>query len=227
MASSEKAAPGPEKIEAAVTATEPEKIEPPPPAKPTLVPEEPPPETKAVATESPPINYFPTIDVVLRVLLFAAAVVSVVVTVTSKQTELVAIPFPPFRAPVPAKFNHSPALIYLVAALSVAGLYGIISTLLSVYALLKPDWSTRLLSHLVIFDVLLLGIVASATGAAGGVAYVGLKGNSHVGWRKVCDTYDVFCKHLASSIAISLFASVLLVLLVLLSIYSLSKKIPK
>ena len=45
---------------------------------------------------------------------------------------------------------------YFVAALSVAGLYGIISTLLSVYALLKPDWSTRLLSHLVIFDVVSL-----------------------------------------------------------------------
>lgn len=228
MASSETAPPGPEKIEAEATATKPEKIEPPPPAKPTLVPEEPPPETKAVATESTtPINYFPIIDVVLRVLLFASAVVSVVVTVTSKQTELVAIPFPPFRAPVPAKFNHSPALIYFVAALCVAGLYSIISTLLSVYALLKPDWSTRLLSHLVIFDVLLLGILASATGAAGAVAYVGLKGNSHVGWQKVCHTYDVFCKHIASSLAFSLFGSVVLALLVLLSIYSLSKKIPK
>lgn len=229
MASSQTSAPEPGKVAAAA---EPEKIEPPPaeapaPAKPTPAPEEPPPETKAAATEPTPVKYFPIIDVVLRVLLFASAVVVVVVTVTSKQTELVPIPFSPVRALLPAKFNHSPALIYLVAALSVAGLYSIISTLLSVYALLKPDCSTKLLSHLVIFDVLLLGIVASATGAAGGVAYVGYKGNKHVGWQKVCNTYDVFCKHLASSIAISLFASVVLVLLVLLSIYSLSKKIPK
>ncbi|KAL3505783.1 hypothetical protein ACH5RR_031165 [Cinchona calisaya] len=207
---------------ASVETTALEKIEAPAPA--TGAPKAPPPETKAAASIT---NNFAVIDVVLRVLLFASALVAVLVMVTSKQTELVQIPFPPFRAPLAAKFNQSPAFIYLVAAFSVAGFYSIITTLLSVYALLKPDCSTKLLSHLVIFDVLLLGIVASATGAAGAVAYIGLKGNSHVGWQKVCDNYDMFCKHIGSSIAISLFGSVVLVLLVLLSIYSLSKKIPK
>lgn len=74
---------------------------------------------------------------------------------------------------------------------------------------------------------LILGIVASATGAAGGVAYIGLKGNSHVGWTKICNVYDKFCQHVGASIAISLVASVVLVLLVILSAYSLSKKIPQ
>lgn len=74
---------------------------------------------------------------------------------------------------------------------------------------------------------LILGIVASATGAAGGVAYIGLKGNSHVGWTKVCNVYDKFCRQIAASVAISLVASIVLVLLVILSAYSLSKKIPK
>lgn len=74
---------------------------------------------------------------------------------------------------------------------------------------------------------LLLGIVAAATGTAGGVAYIGLKGNSHVRWNKICNTYDTFCQHAAASILLSLFASILLVLLILLSVYSLSKKIPK
>lgn len=69
--------------------------------------------------------------------------------------------------------------------------------------------------------------MAAATGAAGGVAYIGLKGNSHVGWKKVCNVYDEFCRHLGASIAVSLFGSIVLVLLVLLSVYSLSKKIPK
>ena len=74
---------------------------------------------------------------------------------------------------------------------------------------------------------IILGIVASATGAAGGVAYIGLEGNSHVGWMKVCNVYDKFCRHLGASIAVSIFASVVLVLLVVLSAYSLSKKIPQ
>ncbi|KAM7488204.1 hypothetical protein LguiB_025688 [Lonicera macranthoides] len=216
MASTDKPTPG-------APAPDLEKKAPPPEAP------APPPEHKAPPSEAPPPhNYFVLVDVVLRILLFAAALTAVVVMVTSKQTKLAPIPFPPFRAPLPAKFNHSPAFIYFVAALSVAGLYSIITTLLSGLAILKPSCaSLKLVFHFVIFDVLLLGIVAAATGTAGGVAYIGLKGNSHVGWNKVCNTYDTFCQHVAASILISLFASFLLVLLILLSVYSLSKKIPK
>ncbi|KAL0376527.1 UNVERIFIED_CONTAM: CASP-like protein 1D1 [Sesamum calycinum] len=170
---------------------------------------------------------FAAADVVLRFLLFASGVVAVVVMVTSKQTELIPIPIPPFLIPRPAKFNQSPAFIYFVAALSVAGLYGAITTLISLFALCKPASHPRLLSHFVIFDVLLFGIVAAATGTAGGVGYIGLKGNSHVQWRKICDIYGEFCRHIGASIAVSLFGSVVLALLVLLSIYSLSKRIPK
>ncbi|KAI5650680.1 hypothetical protein M9H77_36685 [Catharanthus roseus] len=189
----------------------------------------PPPETKGLAAAPPATSagYFPVVNVVLRFLLFASGLVSVVVMVTSKQTEITQIPFPPFRAPVSAKFSHSPAFIYFVAALSVAGFYGLISTLVSIYALLKPSCSTKILSHFVIFDVLLLGIVASATGAAGGVAYIGLKGNTHTAWRKVCNVYGDFCRHIGGSVAVSLFGSIVLVLLVILSIHSISKKIPK
>ncbi|KAL7220633.1 hypothetical protein ACSBR2_013501 [Camellia fascicularis] len=157
-------------------------------------------------------------DVVLRFLLFAATVTAVVVMVTSKQKQ----PISP-----PAKFNHSPAFIYFVAALSVAGLYSIITSLLSVFALLKPRCSSKLLFHFIIFDVLMLGIVAAATGAAGAVAYLGLKGNSHLQWNKICNVYDKFCRHIGASVAVALFASIILALLIILSAYSLSKKIPK
>ena len=70
-----------------------------------------------------------------------------------------------------------------------------------------------------------VGIVASATGAAGGVAYIGLKGNSHVGWIKICGVYDKFCRHIGSSVALSLFAAILLVLLSMMSTFTLYKKI--
>ncbi|KAK4433944.1 CASP-like protein IN26 [Sesamum alatum] len=213
-------------------APEPEKVvEPPaeaeaPPASTEVVEAQVPPEVKGTA-DAPPVDYFAVAEVVLRFLLFASAVVAVVVMVTSKQTKQVPVQIPPFQASVPAKFNHSPAFIYFVAALSVAGLYSIITTFLSFYALLKPGCCPQVLSHFVIFDVLLLGVVAAATGAAGAVAYIGLKGNSHLGWKKACNVYDEFCKHVGSSIFVSLFASIVLALLVFFSIYSLSKKIPK
>uniref|UniRef100_A0A5B7C5F8 CASP-like protein n=1 Tax=Davidia involucrata TaxID=16924 RepID=A0A5B7C5F8_DAVIN len=205
-----------------MASTEPEKTAP-PPEKVT-----PPPESKAPGYVRRPTKYLVLADVILRVLLFASTLTSVVVMVTSKQTEffrLFGVRSPP--AQLAAKFNHSPAFIYFVAALSVACLYSIISSLLSLFALLKPGCSTKVLVHLVIIDVLLLGIVAAATGSAGAIGYLELKGNSHVGWQKVCKVYDKFCQHIGSAIFISLFASILLVLLVLLSVYSLSRKIPK
>ncbi|XP_059648917.1 CASP-like protein 1 [Cornus florida] len=233
MASTDTPAPAPEPEKKApppvAPAPEPEKKAPPPvapapePEKVAPPREAPPPVSKA----PPPTEYFVVVDLVLRFLLFASTLISVVVMVTSKQTKLIPVMGIPFPVLLSAKFNHSPAFIYFVAALSVACFYSIITTVVSFFALLKPGCSTKLLFHFVIIDVVMLGIVASATGAAGGVAYIGLRGNKHVGWQKVCNNYDKFCEHVGASIFLSLFASVLLLLLVLLSVYSLSRKIPK
>ncbi|KAJ0475400.1 putative casparian strip membrane protein [Helianthus annuus] len=73
---------------------------------------------------------------------------------------------------------------------------------------------------------LLLGIMASATGAAG-VGYIGFKGNNHAGWTKICNVYGSFCRHIAASIAVSLLPSVALLLLVWFSVFVLSKKISR
>ena len=74
---------------------------------------------------------------------------------------------------------------------------------------------------------LILGIVAAATGAAGGVGYIGLKGNTHVQWMKICNLYGKFCRHIGGSIFVSLFAAAVLVLLVVVNGYSLYRRIPK
>lgn len=74
---------------------------------------------------------------------------------------------------------------------------------------------------------LLLGIVASATGASAGVGYIGLKGNSHSGYNKICNRFDTYCLHTGASILLSLIASITLLLLVWLSGYTLSKKIAR
>ncbi|XP_023732575.1 CASP-like protein 1 [Lactuca sativa] len=188
-----------------------------------------------VTTEKPPKSvqqqykgsWGPALDAALRMFLFATAMVAVIIMAASKQTKLISL-FPGFAIPLEAKFTQSPAFIYAIAALSVACLYSIITGVLSVFALMKPGGSwTKLQFHFVIFDALLLGIVAAATGAAGGVAYIGLKGNSHTNWNKVCDQFSSFCSHLAGSIVLSLVSSITLLLLVWLSIYVLSKKLTR
>ncbi|MBA0856195.1 hypothetical protein Goshw_024530 [Gossypium schwendimanii] len=183
-----------------------------------------PPSAVAAAAKSP-FNYS-LVDVILRVLLFAATLTSVVVMATSKETELVPVPgFPLIRIQLQAKFNDSPALVYFIAALSVTGFYSIISALASLSIVLNPTYSKTFLLFFAFFDVVFVGIVGSATGAAGAVSYIGLKGNTHVGWTKICNVYDKFCRYTAGSLALSLFAAILLVLLSMISTFTLYKKI--
>ncbi|URE41977.1 CASP-like protein [Musa troglodytarum] len=185
------------------------------------------PESGYVVPSRPPPNLF-LLDFGLRVLLFASAVSGIVVMVTSKQTELIPVSVAPssqiFFISRDAKFQHSPAFIYLVAALSVTGLYSIITMLVSLSSIASPSPSPRTLFLLILFDTLLAGVMASATGNAGSVAYIGLKGNSHVNWNKICNVYGKFCRHVGSSTAVSLVASIVLVLLVVLSSYSLYRR---
>ncbi|XP_024961557.1 CASP-like protein 1 [Cynara cardunculus var. scolymus] len=164
-------------------------------------------------------------EATLRVLLCVTSLAGVIVMVTSKQTKMIPIS-PTMAVPIDAKFNHSESYIYYVAAVSVACLYGIITGASSVLALKKTGGSSgKLHFQTVILDSLMLGIVASATGATTGVAYIGLRGNSHSRWHEICNAYGSYCHHLGISIVLSLMSSIELLLLVWLAFYILFKKI--
>ncbi|XP_076890100.1 CASP-like protein 1 [Bidens hawaiensis] len=160
------------------------------------------------------VKYHMVFDIVLRVVLFATALVAVIVMVTSKQTKLIPVA-PGMTISMVANFDQSPAFIYYVAALSVACLYSIISGALALVNLKRG--STKLMFHIAILDTLLLGILASATGAAGAVGYIGYKGNSHTRWNKVCNVFGNFCGHIAGSVSLSILPPIALLLLVWLS----------
>ncbi|KAH1089204.1 hypothetical protein J1N35_016461 [Gossypium stocksii] len=184
------------------------------------------PPSTTVAASKCPFNYS-AVDVGLRVVLLAAAVIAVVVMATSKQTEMVPVPGLPtsVRVPFSAEFTDSPAFVYFMAALSTTGLYSIITVLASILLGRKPSYANIILLAFALMDVVFVGIVASATGAAGSVAYIGLRGNSHVRWDKICNVYDEFCRHVGTAIAFSLFAAILLVFLTMFSTFALYKKI--
>lgn len=69
----------------------------------------PPPELKSETKT--PTSYLAVAEVVLRVLLFATTVTAVVVMVTSKQTEWIPYPLPPFRIRNSSRFTDSPAFV--------------------------------------------------------------------------------------------------------------------
>ncbi|XP_076891747.1 CASP-like protein 1 [Bidens hawaiensis] len=157
-------------------------------------------------------------DVTLRLFLFVFCFVSIVAMVTSKQTATIRVS-PNTTIGVDAKFTHLASFTYFVAGYSTVGLYSIITGYLSYSSLKKHEpSSTNQQLHFVLLDTLMLSISASATGAGGGVAYEALKGNPHVRWMKICHIFDTFCHHLASAGAVSLLASVTLLMLVWFSV---------
>lgn len=178
------------------------------------------------AAPAAPPNYF-GVDFALRLLLLACSVTALVVMVTSDQTKqiptMLPAPYPPYVSR-DAKFNHSPAFIYLVAALAVTILYSLVTMLASASVISNPSPSPKLLFLLILFDALMAGIMASAMGSAAGVAYIGVKGNVHVNWMKICDKFGKYCRYVGSSVALSLAASVVLVLLVVISSYSMYRR---
>ncbi|XP_074583287.1 CASP-like protein 1D1 [Curcuma longa] len=174
---------------------------------------------------SPPTNLF-RVDFALRLLLLALSVSALVVLVTSKQSRDFQTGLPPPFAVISrdAKFQQVPAFIYLLAALCVASLYSFVTIFASLFAISSTSSSTRILFFLILFDALMVGVMASATGSAGSMAYLGIRGNSHANWDKICNRYHKFCRHVGSSVIVSCVAAIVLVLLVVLSSYSLYRR---
>ncbi|XP_024026964.1 CASP-like protein 1D1 [Morus notabilis] len=181
-------------------------------------------------TSSRPANCFGC-DLFLRILLIGASVTCVVVMIFGKQTKEFYSTYEDFDGPVyassSAEFTNSPAYIYFIVALSVAVVYSIVTALASFAALLKSSLSTIFLVVFAFLDPLMLGVVVSAAATLGAVAYIELKGNEDLGWRKVCHVYTKYCKHVGSSFGVSLFASFLLVFLIWISASTLYRRVPK
>ncbi|KAJ0035186.1 hypothetical protein Pint_25041 [Pistacia integerrima] len=185
--------------------------------------------------QSPSGGNCSAVDVTLRVLLFAASLSAVVVMVTSKETKLVALPVPPFSvqssfqvyllSSLHFNFNFLSLCRYFVVALSIAVVYSLITTIVSLSVMAKRVSPKLYLLLLAFWDVVMLGLVGSATGASTAVAYIGLKGNKHTGWSEICSVYGKYCRHIGSGSAVALVASILLILLSVLSTYSLYKRV--
>ncbi|CAN6726418.1 unnamed protein product [Malus baccata var. baccata] len=217
-----------------------------------------------MGSSNKPVIYF-CFSLLLRSLLIAASVIGVVFMLSSKQSEdWYTDSSQTYYETLSFKFTQSPAFIYYVAALSLSGLYGLITMFTSFLVILAPA-SSAVLVLFAIFDVvsslnlnytskslikftddpysrsgeyfcivrtniyikikLILGIIASATGTAGSVAYILLRGNEDFRWSDSCYAYNKFCRHLGVSFGVSLVASILLVLLLWTSVITLYKRI--
>jgi len=100
---------------------------------------------------------------------------------------------------------------YFVGANAIACSYATLSLLLSVGNRLKGMETV-----ITVFDTLMVALLFSSNGAAIAIGLLGLHGNSHVHWNKVCNLFGKFCDQVAASLFISLLGSIAFLLLLLL-----------
>lgn len=65
-------------------------------------------------------------------------------------------------------------------------------------------------------DLVMMALLFSSTGAAGAIGLMGVQGNKHVMWKKVCNVLGKFCHQTAASVAITLLAAIMFMVLVVL-----------
>ncbi|TKY72005.1 CASP protein 1E1 [Spatholobus suberectus] len=133
-------------------------------------------------SESKGREFVGTCDLLLRLLAFVLTLVAAVVVGADKQTAIVPIKLvdsmPPLHVPVSAKWHYLSAFVQGMETL------------------------------ITVLDALMVALLFSGNGAAIAVGILGLQGNSHVHWNKVCNVFGKFCDQVAASLFISLLGSI-------------------
>ncbi|KAF2552377.1 hypothetical protein F2Q68_00036986 [Brassica cretica] len=158
------------------------------------------------------------LELTMRVLALVLTMVAATVLGVAKQTKVVSIKLiptlPPLDVSTTAKASYLSAFVYNISANAIACGYAAIS--IAVLMICKGRRSKGLLMAALIGDLVMVGLLFSGTGAAGAIGLMGSQGNKHVMWKKVCNVFGKFCHQAAASVAITLLASIVFMLLVVL-----------
>ncbi|XP_042516708.1 CASP-like protein 1E2 [Macadamia integrifolia] len=165
------------------------------------------------------------LDVLLRILTLLCSLIAVIVTSVSEETELVSVTvlptLPPFNVPATAKWQYSSAFVYFLIANVIACAYAAFSLMLSI---MKAAGRNKIAMAMHVFDLIVVALLFSGNGAALAIGMVGYNGNDHVRWAKVCNVFQKYCRYTASSIAVSLFGTTALLIVIALTTLRLQKK---
>ncbi|XP_062105019.1 CASP-like protein 1E2 [Humulus lupulus] len=166
-------------------------------------------------------------SVVVRIMAFALTVSAAVILGVDKQTKSVAVTLldslPPLTIPVTAKWHYLSAFTYFVVANAIASSYALISLIFSL-ANHSGKKSGNLGFLMAVFDMMMVALLFSSNGAAAAIGLMGMQGNSHVQWKKVCNVFNKFCHQGAAAVVLSLLGANAFLLLAILAIKRLPRK---
>ncbi|KAJ9548852.1 hypothetical protein OSB04_021395 [Centaurea solstitialis] len=169
---------------------------------------------------APPANRgIAILDFFLRIIAIIGTLAGAIAMATTNQTLPFFAQFIRFRA----KFNDLPSLAFFVVASSIVSAYLILSLPLSVLHTVKANAiNSRVL--LLFLDTAAMGLLMAGSSAAAAIVQLAHDSNNKVNWFAICQQYNSFCKRVSRSLIGSYAGVVVLILLILLSGVSLSRR---
>ncbi|KAG6593161.1 CASP-like protein 1E1 [Cucurbita argyrosperma subsp. argyrosperma] len=166
-------------------------------------------------------------DAVLRFLGLVFTLVAAVVVGADNESKIISVTLikslPPIHFYASAKWQYLSAFKYFVVSNCIACAYAAVSLVYSVATKGYKDNPMKWML-LMTFDLIMVGLLFSADGAAAAIGVIGRAGNSHMQWIKVCGFFEGYCHHFTAALVISIAGSVMFLCLVVLSALNLYKK---
>ncbi|KAK7337397.1 hypothetical protein VNO77_17968 [Canavalia gladiata] len=154
----------------------------------------------------------------LRFLALSLTLISTIIVALDKETKT--IPYAGMQFKATAKWEYMSAIVFFLVSNAIACSYAVVSLVITVMARRSGKENVAVLVVTVV-DLVIMALLFSANGAASAVGVIGQKGNSHVQWMKVCNVFDVYCRHVTAALVLSLIGSTLFLLLVVHSLFKL------
>ncbi|KAG0470167.1 hypothetical protein HPP92_016867 [Vanilla planifolia] len=173
---------------------------------------------------TPPPRYLRLTGNVLRGVASLLTLIAAIVMGTAAQTKRVVVvddSGSPVTLSGTAKSHYSSALVYFIVINVVILLYSASTLALSAWNVVGGSFNLPL----TIADLLAAMILVSCNSAASAISVVAENGNRHFGWDKICQFVGKYCAQVAAAVALSTFASVAYVLLILLTLVALHKRL--
>ncbi|XP_052182976.1 CASP-like protein 1B1 [Diospyros lotus] len=160
---------------------------------------------------------------ILRAVTFLATASATIVMGLNKQTKtlvVATIGSTPVQATLTAKFQHTPAFVFFVAANAMASLHSLLMLAVECFGG-KFDLKGLRFVMIPILDMMTVALVSGGASAAIFMGQLGKNGNKHARWNKTCDKFHTFCDHGQGAFIASSAGLVLLIIITIMSILKL------
>ncbi|KAI3738593.1 hypothetical protein L2E82_28630 [Cichorium intybus] len=152
------------------------------------------------------------IDLILRICAITATLAAAAVMGTTSQD----LPFFTRFFQFQASYDDFPTFTFFLAGNVITCAYLVVSLPFSIVCIIRPHiLGARML--LLLFDTLALALTMAAASAAAAIVYLAHNGNPNTNWPALCQQFDEFCPRVSGAVVGSFLATLILVVLVVLS----------